>query len=325
MLDCSIRLHDAIKGLKHDPRRGWPLNFPEINNNSLNLHFKDDFTYYLNRIIEIERYKSFYKENINKITFYTEHHGIKDYFKKSKNLNFVFYPKFLFEQARSMNKFKKIIESMFHFKKKTKKFLCLNRQVRTHRDAVVSRVKNLSNAVYSYIDRGIYISEHDKSNINDYGKVPPWGENGPLTDSLKEETFHPIYPNFKNFLSMAELFNNTSFSLITETRYNLPFDFITEKTVHSWISLHPALYVSNRLHVKTLRDWGFDVFDDVFDHGYDNYRDDKRIKILFKANEKQLNEGINIDEILEKRLIKNRNHYFNNFPSILLELSKLSH
>ena len=128
--------------------------------------------------------------------------------------------------------------------------------------------------------------------------------------------------NTKNLLVCADMYNSTQFSIVTETRYNLPCDFITEKTTQCWLALHPALYVSNRYHVAHVRDWGFDLFDDIFDHSYDSKPDSDRIDALFKNNQSQMENGIILSDGIKQRLIKNREHYLKNFGNILLSQIK---
>ncbi len=325
MLPSNIKLHDAIAGLKHDQRRGWPLHFPEIKDETLNIHFKDDLTYHVGKIIEIERYRSYYKDKIKHVVFYTEHLGIKDFFKDAKELNFVFYPGMLHQQNVWMKLNKNKLDTVFNFDNKASKFLCLNWQARPHRDMVVDKLKEIDNSIYSYVARNKMLELQNNNSISDYKSFSPWGDDIENFKSLDKETFHPIYQNYRNLLSCAALFNSTCFSLVTETRFHLPFDYVTEKTIHALLALHPALYVSNKWHVKCMRQWGFDVFDDLFDHGYDSQPNHKRIQTLFSANSRQLTHGIVITDEIKARLYKNRQHYYSNFNDVLTELYKLSH
>ena len=94
---------------------------------------------------------------------------------------------------------------------------------------------------------------------------------------------------------------------------------MTEKTTQCFIALHPALYVSNRDHVQMLRDWGFDLFDDIFDHSYDKVAEEQeRIDMLLITNEEVLANGFHLNEDIKNRLIANREHYFNNVGKILI-------
>jgi hypothetical protein len=115
----------------------------------------------------------------------------------------------------------------------------------------------------------------------------------------------------------SPLYNQTSFSLVTETRATLPFDFFTEKTTQCFLALHPALFVSNQNHVKILREWGFDLFDDIFDHSYDLVDNDSRIDKLFKDNTDIINKGLVINHDIQTRLLKNRELYFTKFSEVV--------
>ena len=179
----------------------------------------------------------------------------------------------------------------------------MNARHRPHRDAVVEKISKFKNVEYSYTHKGIKSSMHGDWTVADYRD---WNT-----------TKRCMLTNTKNLLVASPLYNQTNFSLVTETRYNLPCDFVTEKTTQCWLALHPALYVSNRYHVAHIRDWGFDVFDDLFDHGYDSALDSDRIEILFNSNQSQLNNGIVLTDDIQQRLLKNRDHYFNNFHNIL--------
>ena len=146
-----------------------------------------------------------------------------------------------------------------------------------------------------------------------------WGEVD--LDNINEISSHKdMLRNTKNLLLAKKMYNETSFSLVTETRANLPFDFVTEKTMQCFVALHPALYVSNKNHVALLRDWGFDVFDDVFDHSYDDEDDGARINSLFEKNHEILSNGFPLDETIKTRLEKNRTHYFTDFIKNLPDL-----
>ena len=60
-----------------------------------------------------------------------------------------------------------------------------------------------------------------------------------------------------------------------------------------------------------MRDYGFDMFDDIFDHSYDNLDNDIRLNSMIESNKNILTNGIKHYDQLENRLKANRNHYFN--------------
>jgi hypothetical protein len=299
---CGLRILNPEGGqFKHDHREGWQIDTPEIEDD-LKIYLQDDLTYIGNKVMEIEKYIQHYGSDINRITFYTWH---RDIVKIYPGLNFKWYPLFLSDHRDNAILHREEIEKTFNFNDKTKKFLCLNARVRHHRDLVYGQIKNNPNCISSYTHRGIMSPMPDDWTVKEY------------EDWWIKDVDAVYLPNTKNLLHVSELYNNASFSLVTETRYELPFDFITEKTTQCFLALHPALYVTTKGQVQILREWGFDVFDDVFNHDYDYVDNDMRLGTLLKDNQHILEDGLVIDDQLKSRLIANRNHYFEKFGDVL--------
>ena len=255
--------------------------------------------------------------------FYTWHEKLVDSY---PDLNIIFFPKFLIEHWINASNNKDLLTKNFNFEIKTNKVLCLNASQRKHRDTVFFKIATIKNMVWSYLamnvklgmetewSRDHYQNWHD---VNDTVSYITYDRPQKMKSTSNDEKQKHLLRNTKNLLMAKDLYNTTCFSLVTETRYNLPCDFVTEKTTQCWLALHPALYVSNIYHVAHIRDWGFDVFDDIFDHSYDSAPDSDRIDVLFKNNASQLENGIVITDDIKQRLLKNRDHYLNNFHNIL--------
>jgi len=297
---CGLKQLDPNGGwFNHDPRTGWQIDTPSVDE-CQKIYLQDDLTYKNDKVIELENYIKHYGDDINKITFYTWHKGLINAY---PSLNLVWYPLFLQQHWANAILHKEELLNNFNFDNKTNKFLCLNARVRPHRDIVFEMVKHNKNCISSYMHRGIKSPLKDDWEVSDYRD---W--------HLKRTKY---LRNTKNLLTVSHLYNKTSFSVVTETRVTLPFDFITEKTTQCFLALHPALFVSNKFHVQMLRDWGFDVFDDIFDHTYDTVESDQRINRLFEDNKELLKNGLLITDSLKERLYKNREHYLHNFNDIL--------
>jgi len=314
-----MQLNPAGGHFKHHPKNGWPINTPNITNNQLHIWFEDDVTFYNNKVVEVEKYIEHYGKDINKIIFYTDH---KYLHKQYPNLNWVWYPKWLRVHTINAKIHQDTLKENFYFENKTNKFLCLNRNRREHRDQIckVLNAEYNDRCIWTYHARGKGSPEPNDWSLQDYNTVPMWGEvdldNIDNLDSHKD-----MLRNTKNLLLAKNLYNQTSFSLVTETRANLPFDFITEKTMQCFVALHPALYVSNKFHVKMLRDWGFDVFDDIFDHSYDTVENSERVNKLLNDNKSILSNGLQLTDNIKSRLINNRNYYFTELATKLPDLS----
>lgn len=308
---------------QHDKEKGWPINLIPFKGKDIHIWFQDDLTFFENKFLELESYKEYYKDNIKHVYFYTWHEKIVNIY---PSLNIIYFPKFLIDHWINVSNNSDILRKNFNFEKKNQKVLCLNGTHRKHRDIVLSKIVNNKNIVYSYLFKKIKISTETQWSRNDYQNWHDINDNisyitydkpQVVKSTSDDQKQQHLLRNTKNLLMAKDLYNTTCFSLVTETRYNLPCDFVTEKTTQCWLALHPALYVSNRYHVAHIRDWGFDVFDDIFDHSYDSAPDGDRIDVLFKNNASQLNNGIVITDDVKQRLLKNRDHYFDNFHNIL--------
>ncbi len=283
---------ETLKSL-HDPVTGWPLNYPEA---PCDILLIDDLTFVDNKIVEIENYIKHYGYKIKDVVFYVWHQNIN---KLYPNLNFVYHP--IFHWNHCADAIKHNVADKFKFiTTKEFVFLCLNMNRRKHRDIAVKALELFPSRLISYKSINWHLP-YDDWDIATYNNA-----------NLQDEK---ILRNTANLFNLYDVYRRCQFSVVTETRYNLPFDFVTEKTTQCWLALHPALYISNKGHVQLLREWGFDVFDDIFDHSYDLLDDDKRISHLVNSNHAVLTHGITAYHSLKDRLLKNRNHYLNNFTS----------
>ena len=165
------------------------------------------------------------------------------------------------------------------------------------RDITVQKLQNYPNRLISYKARNWHLPNFTDLSMSEYRDYELNNIN--------------ILKNTANLLRLKPIFERCQFSVVTETRYDLPYTFITEKTTQCFVSLHPALYVSNKYHVASMRDYGFDMFDDIFDHSYDNLDNDIRLNSMIESNKNILTNGIKHYDQLENRLKANRNHYFN--------------
>jgi hypothetical protein len=81
--------------------------------------------------------------------------------------------------------------------------------------------------------------------------------------------------------------------------------FYTEKTDKCFLLGHLPLFVAKKGYVFTLKNWGFDLFDDIIDHSYDTIDNpDERIKAV--ANECERLYNLGKSEILSRNTIYER-------------------
>jgi hypothetical protein len=89
-------------------------------------------------------------------------------------------------------------------------------------------------------------------------------------------------------------YQNSYINIVTETQYKDDFDVvhITEKSFRPFNFYNIPIFVSTKYHVKYLKEnYGFDVFDDIVDHSYDNEPDIKKRIIMVYNEIKRLNDN----------------------------------
>lgn len=120
---------------------------------------------------------------------------------------------------------------------------------------------------------------------------------------------------------LINIVQESSFDIIKSEEYPIMYfnggygwnrPFFTEKTAKCFNSCQLPLFLSVKGYVSLLKSMGFDVFDDIIDHSYDNEENpDKRIKLIVKELIRLKNIGLdklkNI-EGLEERLFYNKNY-----------------
>jgi hypothetical protein len=81
--------------------------------------------------------------------------------------------------------------------------------------------------------------------------------------------------------------------------------FYTEKTDKCFLLGQIPLFIAKKGYVHTLKNWGFDLFDDIIDHEYDNI-EDPTIRINAVANECERLHNIGIKNIISNSTIYER-------------------
>lgn len=181
-----------------------------------------------------------------------------------------------------------------------KKFLCMNRRWRLHRPTMVALLECLDLLKYGHVSLGDADDHHDWTKI--YNWMVQEHRDNPVLHNLltlnKDKIFNipelyldtidlvsnraALENNYQNYL-----YNETYFSLITETFYYTDRKFnggryITEKTFKAIACEHPFILVTCPNSLQILKDLGYKTFHPFIDESYDQeYDDNKRyIKIL---------------------------------------------
>jgi hypothetical protein len=146
------------------------------------------------------------------------------------------------------------------------KFLFLNGRARSHRRYLLDRLQPLlDQAIWTNLDNthGNAIQLLDPQYEFDFYKQNTNSDyTGFAKHALFNNTWGEIYVNSRPYL-------DTHFSLVTETVFNYPYSFRTEKIWKPIAVGHPFIVVSNSGYYRDLQRLGFQTFGNLIDETFD--------------------------------------------------------
>lgn len=174
-----------------------------------------------------------------------------------------------------------------------KTFICLNRNVRDHRIVNLSYLFGSgynNHGVISYLGKSLARYQHEPAEFLDRISWE-FDERHDLARSsiikgyrqlISPTNFLPdryeiykiygksVNDNFGNFNSrLRSLYRDSFVEIVSESSFTAPGYMLTEKTAHSFFGCNFPIILSGQGAVAHLKDVGFDMFDDVVNHSYD--------------------------------------------------------
>jgi hypothetical protein len=169
------------------------------------------------------------------------------------------------------------------------KFLFLNGRTRAHRKYLMERFKLsglLDQSLWSWLDSTVGYSKNIVLRHNDLDLIEQ-------THQIKLLPVHYEYVAYRDRVNNLEsdrqfvkyeLFNNewgevylnaeayidTYFSVVTETVFDYPYSFRTEKIWKPMAMAHPWIAVANQGYYRDLRNLGFQTFGHLIDESFDS-------------------------------------------------------
>ena len=206
--------------------------------------------------------------------------------------------------------------------KKDKKFLCFNKVPRQHRITLLNKLLELDLVKESYYSFDATQSGFNIDELNDnFLALKQFKNRLPLKLNMTEERSNPVDVRAEDL----EYFNNSYFSIITETMfYDLnnrvpgntyvhvpnisPGCFLSEKIFKPLALNHPFIVVSTPNYLYNLRLRGYKTFSPYIDESYDTVEDDNlRMEYIVKevtrlcslSDQELINFTYNIQPIVE--------------------------
>ena len=184
------------------------------------------------------------------------------------------------------NNYNYSIQENIHFNDREKYYLMYNRNSeRLHRTYFVNELYKNDLLKYGYVS--LFENEYLDEFLDKEKEYPPLDLNKEDILDIKKnyKNYIPLIiddsdrflvSDLHNFLSRKDEYENSYFSIISETNAEKDYCFITEKTTKPISNLHPFLVNGNPHTLKVLKSYGFKTFDRWWDESYDDEFDFKK-------------------------------------------------
>lgn len=160
-------------------------------------------------------------------------------------------------------------------------FLFLNGRLRPHRKWLIDGLRDnhlLDHALWTNLGATVelgFTSQLQVAQTEPIRLLPPEYEIEralPNMDTALEHSFckHHLFGNtWGDAIVNPRCYTDTWFSVVTETIYDYPYTFRTEKIWKPVLMAHPFVVAANAGYLRDLQNAGFKTFDSVIDESYD--------------------------------------------------------
>ena len=189
-------------------------------------------------------------------------------------------------------------------------FMCHNKRMKSHRIAVLAFLKKTN--IINDVDWSFILDS--ESNV-DYNLSPTLKEeieiilkNGNVKS--KYEIDHVFKFGDLGDYICEDTFRNAYLNITTETNFITEDVHITEKSFKPFFFYQIPIFLSSAFHVKNLKEiYGFDLFEDVINHDYDN---ETNFKKRFSLVCDEINRIYNNRDEIKKFIINNKERFLKN-------------
>jgi hypothetical protein len=188
----------------------------------------------------------------------------------------------------------KYIDQVYAKTNKPYKFLFLNGTPKLHRLQLLRRLPALLN-------QSLYTWTSQEENCENIKLLPPEYESSLFVDNLsrigdqKINVLHKLFNHgFGGIHAVPAQYTDTYFSLVTETVFEQPPSFRTEKIWKPMIMGHPFVVAANSGFYQDLKNMGFKTFSNVIDESFDLIHDaDQRLERIAQVVEDLCQQDLN--------------------------------
>ena len=194
-------------------------------------------------------------------------------------------------------------------------FMCHNKRMKSHRISVLAFLKKTN--IINDVDWSFMF---DSESNMDYDLSPTLKEE--IETILKNGTVKSKY-EIDHVFKFGDLgdyicedtFRNSYLNITTETNFITEDVHITEKSFKPFFFYQIPIFLSSAFHVKKLKEiYGFDLFEDVVNHDYDN---ETNFKKRFSLVCDEINRIYNNRDEIKKFIINNEERFLKNNQIVL--------
>jgi hypothetical protein len=179
------------------------------------------------------------------------------------------------------NKHAQLQAALDYKERRPYEFLFLNGRLRPHRKALIDGLRDqglLTHALWTCLGSQVemeFTSKLTPSKQEPIRLLPPTYEIEravPQLTTLNTTGFvkHELFGNtWGDAIVNPRCYTDTWYSLVTETIFDYPYSFRTEKIYKPIIMAHPFVVAANRGYLRDLQNAGFQTFDSIIDESYD--------------------------------------------------------
>jgi len=178
------------------------------------------------------------------------------------------------------NKAAQIEAALDHKAQRPYEFLFLNGRLRPHRKYLIDHMRVqglLTHALWTNLSSQVemaFTSALDTGKTEPIRLLPPEYEIPRAVPNLDREYTgfckHELFGNtWGDAIVNSRCYTDTWFSVVTETIFDYPHTFRTEKIYKPILMAHPFVVAANRGYLQDLRNAGFQTFHTLLDESYD--------------------------------------------------------
>lgn len=276
----------------------WPIRFPDVQwtqNTIVVLHTQDFLNIDSAGCVELRNIEQHFGDHSHEVVVIHWNYGLEKIYQGP--LNLIYFPTHTYEILHNLNSepFRQWRDTPVPFR--TLRWQCLNGIPRPHRLCVHAWLKPHDNGVTSL------------------GRIDP----------LPKHAYHDVYEwqqgdfftNENNLVRLSWLYDYAWINIVTETQYIESPGIISEKTIFALLSRQIPIIIGYRGMVEHCRQLGFDMFDDIVDHSYDDEDDVYRWQHALEYNKELITASNDLSSLLP-RLQEQREWILNEWPRLMI-------